>query len=77
MKIKLLTFGVFGDLTGKSCHELTGMKTVTDIETYLKESYPETQKFKYKIAVNTKVVDGSKELSDGDEVAILPPFAGG
>lgn len=79
MKLKILYFGVLTDLTGKVSEELDA-HVVTDINKladYLHSAYPALGNQKYKIAVNNHIVEGDFPLNNGDEVAFLPPFAGG
>ncbi len=79
MKIKLLFFGALTDVIGAQ-EQMIDMDDNLDI-TYLNldmlARYPSLSNFKYKIALNKIVVNKDQKLKDGDEVAFLPPFAGG
>ena len=79
MKLKLLYFGVLIDVAGKSAEEFVVEKLI-DVEFLMQlilKLYPEMNKHKFKVAVNQKIVDSKSSLNDGDEIAFLPPFAGG
>ena len=43
----------------------------------LKQKYSGLTETQFSIAVNQDVTKENLELSDGDEVALLPPFTGG
>lgn len=79
MKLIVLFFGGLVDVTGVSQKELT-TDTLSDVKllnAHLQSLYPILAKHKYKIALNQKIVEDAHLLQDGDEVAFLPPFAGG
>ena len=78
MKLKLKFFGRLTELTG--VNELTWETaeelSLSEIEAELSQQYNNWTEQTYRIAINqTLVTDG--KVSDGDEVAFLPPFAGG
>ncbi len=79
MKIKLVFFGVLVDVTGKSEIDLftEDLKDVALLNSYLSSNYPLLTNHQYKIAVNQEIAGNEQLLYDGDEVALLPPFAGG
>ena len=73
----------FGNLT-----EVTGLDQITmdhaspvfgsDIlKEKLKNIYPALGACKFTVAVNQIVTSGNQDIHDGDEVALLPPYAGG
>jgi len=44
---------------------------------YFVEKYPVLRELKYQISVNNAIVSSCVKLADNDEIAFLPPFAGG
>ncbi len=77
MKIKVLLFGIFTDITGKNEIEFSD---IPDTETLLRkifETYPQIQHRKFQISVNKTIVRKNSILQNGDIIALLPPFAGG
>ncbi|WP_258105716.1 MoaD/ThiS family protein [Marinoscillum sp. MHG1-6] len=72
-------FGMIAEKTGKEIEQISFEEVgnhLTDLKTYCEKSYPGMGDIKYQIAINKCL--GSKEvLQEGDEVAFLPPFAGG
>ena len=47
------------------------------LEQILLKKYPELKKSNFQLAVNQQIADAEIALKNGDEVALLPPFAGG
>ena len=79
MKVKLLFFGALTDIVGmqEETIDVDDNLDITYLNLDLLSRYPSLSNFKYKIALNKVVVDKDQKLRDGDEVAFLPPFAGG
>ena len=77
MTINVLFFGASADITGKSKIEFTDVNNTDGLRKLLVEKYNSLQKLHFVLALNKKVVKENTKLSDGDTVAILPPFSGG
>jgi molybdopterin converting factor subunit 1 len=81
MKVRVLFFASVADAAGaRSLNlDLEGRPTVADLRRRLEEDRPRLagKLGKCAAAVNTEVVAPSKALSEGDEVAFLPPVSGG
>lgn len=77
MEVKVLFFGVLAEVTGTSCANYSGVKSVSDVRHRIADSHPEFVHYNFRVAVNSQIIDDDKELADGDEVVFLPPFAGG
>ncbi len=78
MILQLKYFGMIAEAVGKSEEQLefTG-NTVQELAVVLKESYPKLSELNYKFALNQTLVEQKEEISENDEIALLPPFAGG
>ncbi len=79
MNLTILFFGALTDAAGLSELKLNTDKFADagSLNVYLQSVYPKLSSKQYKIAVNQEVVGNDFRLNDGDEVALLPPFAGG
>lgn len=80
MKIKLLAFGIAGDIIGSSSSllDLPGDADIHFLRQFLSEKYPALKSvLEYAIAVNRNYVQENIELNENDEVAIIPPVSGG
>ena len=77
MKIKLLFFGVIGEKTGLDELEMEEMADLNMLKDALGKKFPKLLGHTVLYAVNQTVVKGNIQLKEGDEIAIMPPFAGG
>jgi molybdopterin converting factor subunit 1 len=78
MILKLKYFGMIAEAVGKENEEIDfAESTVEELEKVLKNKYAKLASMNFKIAVNQSIVNADFKLNDNDEVALLPPFAGG
>jgi len=79
MNIKIKYFGLINECCGKSeeNREISENTSLSELKIELHQAYPALAEKQYKVAVNQKISDGDEDLSEGDEIALLPPFAGG
>ena len=77
MSVKVLLFGVLADKAGYSSLDFEDVNNLDELIKILKFKYPFGNNTSYAIAVNQSVVKGNIKLNDNDEVALLPPYAGG
>lgn len=81
MKIEVLFFGLTQDLTGSSHEqvELPEGTSVNDLQRRYEKQFPRMRELAASLltAVNQDIVEPSRILRDGDEVAFMPPVSGG
>jgi MoaE-MoaD fusion protein len=81
MKIKVLFFGLAGDLTGfdQEQIELPEGESLDGLWRHYESRFPRLREFSRSLlaAVNEEVAERSSPLRDGDEVAFMPPVSGG
>jgi molybdopterin synthase sulfur carrier subunit len=77
MEIEVLFFGVLAEVTGTNRKHYRGVKSFGDLRHRIEDEFPGVIHYYFRIAVNNEIVNGEPMLSEGDEVACLPPFAGG
>ena len=77
MKVKVLFFGVLSEITGTGMKYYTDVKSVEHLQQRVSDDYPEIVHYTFKISLNSNLITGDSELKNDDEVAFLPPFAGG
>ncbi len=77
MEITVLFFGVLAEVTRTSFRHYSNIKSYDDLKLKIEDEFPETIHYNYRIAVNNELINTDPVLKDGDEVAFLPPFAGG
>ena len=78
MKLELKYFGQISELTGLSNEsiELNDNSNTLNLDDLIKGKY-NLYKSSYRLAINHKLTEVKVTLKDRDEVAFLPPFAGG
>lgn len=77
MAVKVIFFGHLGEKTGTSKTEVEDVSSLNELRSKLAHEFSILGEFDFLIAVNQEVVKGDCELKDGDEIAYMPPFAGG
>ncbi len=81
MKILVLFFGLTHDVTGfgQEQVELPEGKSLADLRRHYAQRFPRLSELadSLVIAVNEEIAKDSRTLSDGDEVAFMPPVSGG
>ncbi|NOZ47111.1 MAG: MoaD/ThiS family protein [Chlorobi bacterium] len=77
MNIKVLFFGILEEIA--STHEIifSDIHDIKALEKILNNQFPDLTRYKYLISVNHEIVKNNALLKDKDEIALLPPFAGG
>jgi molybdopterin converting factor small subunit len=77
MKITVLFFGVLSEVAETGTKFYSDVKNVEDLKNRLSDDYPAIVHYSYRVSVNNGITDDNRLLADGDEIALLPPFAGG
>jgi molybdopterin synthase sulfur carrier subunit len=77
MQVKVLFFGVLTEVAGTVIKHYSDVKTTKDLQLLIEEDFPAIVHYNYRIALNNELLTGDAKLGDGDEVAFMPPFAGG
>lgn len=77
MEVKVLFFGVIAEVTGTNCRHYLEVKSIGDLRLRIQDDYPEVVHYNFRISLNNELINDDPLLSDGDEVALMPPFAGG
>ncbi len=77
MEINVLFFGVLAEVTQTMFRHYRNVMSFGDLMHRIQDEFPEIVHYNYRIAVNSEMINGDPELKDMDEVAFMPPFAGG
>ncbi|MEI6594485.1 MAG: MoaD/ThiS family protein [Bacteroidota bacterium] len=75
--MKILLFGELTDITKSSSIEIETVNDVDELKNIVHQKFPSLQNHKYQIAVNSVLLTKNISLNETDEIALLPPFAGG
>jgi sulfur-carrier protein len=77
MEIKVLFFGVLTEVSGSGIKHYHDVRSLSELKIRIQDDFPELVHFDYRISVNNEIVNNDLSLKSGDEVALMPPFAGG
>jgi len=77
MQINVLFFGILSEVSGNNTLQIKDIENIRQLKSYLWKTYPKMKEMDFRIAINKEIVDGKVDFKDGDEIALLPPFAGG
>lgn len=79
MQINIQYFGLIAEAVQKTTEVLVipDACSVVDLQQELLEIYPILKGKEFKIAINHQLESNATTLSEADEIALLPPFAGG
>ena len=74
--LKLKYFGMIAEAINKTEEDFTFVESLEILTTELEDKYPKLKSLNYKFAVN-QTIKNKAILNENDEIALLPPFAGG
>ena len=77
MKVKVLLFGIFSEKFESSNQYFEDITSTNDLLSKMHGMHPMLKDMRCTIAVNQHIINENTKLNDGDEVALMPPFAGG
>jgi molybdopterin synthase sulfur carrier subunit len=77
MEIRVLFFGIISGVAKTGFRHYSNIRSFDDLRLRISDDYPEFIHYNYRIAVNNEIINDEPVLKEGDEVAFLPPFAGG
>ena len=74
---EILLFGVLAEKAGESVIVVEDISSVDELIIKVSKRYPSFAKYNFKVSINRKLVHENVEIKSNDEIALLPPFAGG
>ena len=80
MTLTVKYFGLVADITQKKEEQLfleNEAMTLNQLQSKLEAQYPELKNTTYSFAINQSLSQSNEALKNNDEIALLPPFAGG
>jgi molybdopterin converting factor small subunit len=77
MEVKVLFFGVLVEVSGTSFKHYRDVKSISDLNLRIQDDFPEIVHYNFRISLNSEITDKDSLLKSGDEIALMPPFAGG
>ncbi len=76
-QIHIKTFGMISELVGSDSFEMDNPGSLGELKQRLYKLYPSLQTIKFTIAMDKKIISVDADISQGKEIALLPPFSGG
>ncbi len=77
MQVKVIFFGVLAEVAAINIKFYSDVKSLGHLKMLIQDDFPEFVHYNFRISVNSVIVNNDPDLKDGDEIALLPPFAGG
>ena len=77
MSIQVKLFGVLADVVGQPELLLKNIGDTDSLKEKMISDFPKLKMHSFVVAVYKKISNENQVLSNGDVVALLPPFAGG
>ena len=77
MKTRVIAFGPVSDLFSEREIELTIPSTGSELKEQLCQAIPELGEYTFRIAADSALISESAVVERAQEIALLPPFAGG
>lgn len=75
--MQIFLYGQLAEAAGQKRVEIQDKQNSSDLIQLLEQRFPELREFDYVMAVNRDIVEEDCELDPNDEIALLPPYAGG
>ncbi len=75
--MKVLFFGRLKEIVGTSELKIDSVDDIESLRKVLIEKFPKLKDEVFAIAVNYEIINGNIQLDRNDEIALLPPIAGG
>jgi sulfur-carrier protein len=77
MEVKVLFFGVLAEISGTGIKHYRNVKSIGELKLRIYDDFPEIAHYNFRVSINSEITDADLFLKSGDEVAFMPPFAGG
>jgi molybdopterin converting factor small subunit len=77
MQVKVLFFGVLSEVAGSDSKYYKDVSSTDDLRHRILDEFPEIEHYNYRLSLNNEIIESDMLLKDSDEIALLPPFAGG
>ena len=76
MEVKVLFLGVLSEITDTKIKYYREVKSISDLKHRIQDDFPEVVHYDFRIYLNNEIINDEPVLNDGDEVTLMPPFAG-
>lgn len=77
MTVNILFFGALVEVTNTDSMTINNITDTDTAIAMLHQKFPLLCHYKFSVALNQGFINNNCALNDGDELALMPPFAGG
>lgn len=70
-------FGVLAEVAGTRMKHYNDVSSLAALKLRIEDDFPEIIHYDFRISLNSEIISDKPNLKNGDEIALLPPFAGG
>jgi molybdopterin converting factor small subunit len=77
IRIHLKAFGMLAEKMGTDSLEIENPGSSEVLKRQLLAQFPELKDMTFRMALDRKVLQADTDISQGQEIALLPPFSGG
>lgn len=79
ISINVKYFGMIGETANrdKEIIHINESVTIEELKSVILQKHPKLKKLDFQIAKNFTIAGKDEKVNDNDEIALLPPFAGG
>ncbi len=77
MEVSVIFFGVLAEVSGIPFKHYHNVKSVNELKLMIQDDFPQIVHYNFRLSVNSVITDENLLLKSGDEIALMPPFAGG
>lgn len=75
--VNVTFYGVLAELAQKPSISLHGVSNTDELKQQLLQQYPDMAKHNFIVAVNNQLINKNTSITNGDQIAVMPPFSGG
>ena len=75
--IHLKAFGMLAEKMGTDSLEIENPGSSEELKQQLLAQFPELKDMTFRMALDRKLLQADTDISQGQEIALLPPFSGG
>lgn len=75
--IHIKAFGMVAETIGSDSLEMENPGSSAVLKRQLVEQFPGLKSMKFSLALDKKMIQADTDISQGKEIALLPPFSGG
>ena len=75
--IRLKVFGMLAEKMGTDSLEIENPGSSALLHQRLLEQFPQLSALTFRMALDRKILHADTDISQGQEIALLPPFSGG